>query len=1196
MSIDSHFEVTENKEDSVRLHLPNYKGNQPMDFHIYLMEPFLFIAFTTEIEGEKLSTTNSYPQDMNQQDMFNATMASNLDRINQIIAEKYKKEEGEKGMAEDHETYRKPIKEEKKKIGIKNAWSLLAFAKEYGKMQVGEFANKDTGDVFKACIFTKPDGTRTFVAFAAKLGELTPKQIATMKDELQVVQLESGNYSLCKVGSSSWENVGLSKSVEIQQKCSCEQNKKRNDTDSSGSLQTTVWDELERQFHEFETLNDGQKHALYYYASLIGCDTYTRWHIEKSPQDLIDFQILLDISDPVAQNIASPNSYMSIPYRERDIKSIKNSYVLSHFMKVCTSLLELRGNKFAKEAYEEIISLIGTSTEQIKNWPTENNDAKLHSENLHLGKEIDLGLSVLWANMNIGASIETDNGHLYEYGDIDGKMTSENEEDYPQQNIINTEFDIAKTNWDNGWRMPTSEELEELVNKCKWQKISKDGIWGAKVTGPNGNSIFLPLAGVRMGKEIYRVGQIGMYWSGTITENGSHVELIYYSNDATINGAAISANGHCVRAVKDKTFTNEQNRYQHKAEDNEVTPIPEIQVNTACHQPQEEMIFHKSWVDGVGAIYSADKKQLICIPGNIENYNIIEGTEEINDYAFSNFYTEYMDYYEIVQSGRTISDCIHSKSELRTVSIPASINSVGRGIFDYCDKLAIIFIPNGTKEKFERLLPEYKDILVEASVLSANRDEGKYVWLDDNDVQYNKEQRALLKAPKEIEKYVVAEGTKTIGNAAFSNCEKLKTVILPDSIVEIGHYAFANCKSLYSFAIPNRVMKLGNGVFMDCTKLSSVRMPSGLTNVENDIFQGCDNLNSVFVPKDCKYKFDELLYGHDAITYEYNHQNKDEVEVLDRILHGIADEYGVLYDFKEEIVISATAPLENYSIRPGATGIRVEAFKPDIWKGDRKLLKRLTLPDSITMIGDAAFANNEGLEYINIPKNAVIFTDDNPFYGCANLHTIKWESEKTIKEGTLVYNKERTALIACLPWHYIGGVLNSWPLLDFARQHGKMQVGEFADKNTGKLFKSCIFTNPKDGTRVFVAFNSELGELTPQEIAEQKNELTVVLLDSGNYSLCKGSITISSEKQVEIPYGIETIAAHAFYHNEAIEEITLPPTLKAVGLCAFEGCSSLKVIYIPKGTSSKFREIFAEWKHLIVERSDMLPFYINRID
>ena len=89
----------------------------------------------------------------------------------------------------------------------KNSWNLLEFAKAHGKMQVGEFANKDTGEVFKACIFTKLDGTRTFVAFSTKLGELTPKEIAMQKDELYVVQLESGNYSLCKKRTYNWENV-----------------------------------------------------------------------------------------------------------------------------------------------------------------------------------------------------------------------------------------------------------------------------------------------------------------------------------------------------------------------------------------------------------------------------------------------------------------------------------------------------------------------------------------------------------------------------------------------------------------------------------------------------------------------------------------------------------------------------------------------------------------------------------------------------------------------------------------------------------------------------------------------------------------------------------------------------------------------------------------------------------------------------
>jgi len=95
-------------------------------------------------------------------------------------------------------------------VGIKNSWSLLAFAKSHGKMQVGEFANKETGETFKSCIFTNPDdNSRCFVAFSSKMGELSPKEIAEQKDQLQVVELESGNYSLCRQGANAWEDVEL---------------------------------------------------------------------------------------------------------------------------------------------------------------------------------------------------------------------------------------------------------------------------------------------------------------------------------------------------------------------------------------------------------------------------------------------------------------------------------------------------------------------------------------------------------------------------------------------------------------------------------------------------------------------------------------------------------------------------------------------------------------------------------------------------------------------------------------------------------------------------------------------------------------------------------------------------------------------------------------------------------------------------
>jgi hypothetical protein len=93
--------------------------------------------------------------------------------------------------------------------GIKASWKLIAFAKSHGKMKVAPFVNKETGEAFKSCMFVNSDGEVTAkVNFSSQLGELTPQQIASQKDELWVVELKSGTYKLCKAGST-WEDVDL---------------------------------------------------------------------------------------------------------------------------------------------------------------------------------------------------------------------------------------------------------------------------------------------------------------------------------------------------------------------------------------------------------------------------------------------------------------------------------------------------------------------------------------------------------------------------------------------------------------------------------------------------------------------------------------------------------------------------------------------------------------------------------------------------------------------------------------------------------------------------------------------------------------------------------------------------------------------------------------------------------------------------
>lgn len=100
--------------------------------------------------------------------------------------------------------------------GIKNSWSLMSFAKEHGKPKTGNFSAVDaeTGEVrnFKSMIFVDPANERTvncFVGFSSKLGELSDSEIVRRKDELQVVELESGSYKLCAQGENAWADLDL---------------------------------------------------------------------------------------------------------------------------------------------------------------------------------------------------------------------------------------------------------------------------------------------------------------------------------------------------------------------------------------------------------------------------------------------------------------------------------------------------------------------------------------------------------------------------------------------------------------------------------------------------------------------------------------------------------------------------------------------------------------------------------------------------------------------------------------------------------------------------------------------------------------------------------------------------------------------------------------------------------------------------
>ncbi len=134
----------------------------------------------------------------------------------------------------------------------------------------------------------------------------------------------------------------------------------------------------------------------------------------------------------------------------------------------------------------------------------------------HKGHDyVDLGLSVKWATCNVGADSPEEYGNYYAWGETATKSTyTESNCSTLNQNIgdINgTSRDVAHQKWGGNWRMPTAEEFRELVDKCDWE-LDGDGY---TVTGPNGNSIFMPAAGYRKEDTLHSDGSYGYYWSST---------------------------------------------------------------------------------------------------------------------------------------------------------------------------------------------------------------------------------------------------------------------------------------------------------------------------------------------------------------------------------------------------------------------------------------------------------------------------------------------------------------------------------------------------------------------------------------------------------------------------------------------------------------------------------------------------------
>lgn len=174
------------------------------------------------------------------------------------------------------------------------------------------------------------------------------------------------------------------------------------------------------------------------------------------------------------------------------------------------------------------------------------------------GTPVDLGLSVLWADWNVGASSVYDTGGLYGWGDPTGDKTSTDLDDYPcpypvPNDISGTKYDIARARWGGAWRMPTFEEFKELA-RINLSNVYINGEYYTEAKANNGNKIILPKAeGYRYDENIYPL--FSLYWTATLSNTDNRNARTIRFEDGNMSYFTNGWEryyGCCIRPVMDK--------------------------------------------------------------------------------------------------------------------------------------------------------------------------------------------------------------------------------------------------------------------------------------------------------------------------------------------------------------------------------------------------------------------------------------------------------------------------------------------------------------------------------------------------------------------------------------------------------------------------------------------------------------------